>query len=372
MTNKYRGYYKAVDANGNLINYTVGDVVSKDGIYYLATDTITGHSPEHGTRVGWVPLGSSSGGGTGGGGTGGGGTGPTGPTGPTGSDGVTGNTGATGATGDGLFDTTFATGTSLDHSLNFDNINTVSGGGRKFPVLLEDGGVTFDYIRAQDIFLDSEFVFGINSFSISGSATVLIGTGNYSLTSPSRSLSATYQTPGSISVADADVTTNASSDAGFPVDLSSGSATLTGATLIAYPGSKNSSVTFTLGATGSDGSFVTSTDNITFRNNNYYGVSTNTGLTGGGLSTLTGFLDNNRQSSFTLNSGAGEYYYYAYPSSYGVADGDTDFNVGGFDGGFSLLHAGTTAHTNSEGFAETYYIYKSNNAGVGEKVIVVS
>jgi len=246
----------------------------------------------------------------------------------------------------------------------------VSGGGRKFPVLLEDGGVTFDYIRAQDIFLDSEFVFGINSFSISGDATVLIGTGNYSLTG--RNLSATYQTPGSISVAAAEVTTNASSDSGFPVDLSSGSHTLAGATLIAYPGSKNSSVTFTLGATGSDASFVTSTDSITFRNNNYRGVSTNTGLTGGGLSTLTGFLDNNRQSSFTLNSSAGEFYYYAYPSSYGEADGDTDFNVGGFDGGFSLLHGGATAHTNSEGFTETYYIYKSNQAGVGEKVIVVS
>jgi len=245
----------------------------------------------------------------------------------------------------------------------------VSGGGRKFPVLLEGGEITFDYIRAQDIFLDSEFVFGINSFSISGDATVLIGTGNYSLTG--RSLSATYQTPGSISVADADVTTNASSDSGFPVDLSSGSASVA-SNNIAFPASKNSSVTFTLGATGSDGSFVTSTDSITFRNNNYKGVSSNSGLTGGGLSTLTGFLDNNRQSSFTLNSSAGEFYYYAYPSSYGEADGDTDFNVGGFDGGFSLLHGGATAHTNSEGFTETYYIYKSNQAGVGEKVIVVS
>ena len=61
MGNKYRGYYKAVDANGNLITYNPGDVVRKNGLYYLATDTIIGHSPEHGTRVGWVSLGSSGG-----------------------------------------------------------------------------------------------------------------------------------------------------------------------------------------------------------------------------------------------------------------------------------------------------------------------
>ena len=75
MDNKYRGYYKAVDASGNLITYNPGDVVSKNGINYLATATITGYSPEHGTRVGWVSFGDGSGGG----GTGGGGTGPTGP-----------------------------------------------------------------------------------------------------------------------------------------------------------------------------------------------------------------------------------------------------------------------------------------------------
>ena len=71
MDNKYRGYYKAVDASGNLITYNPGDVVSKNGINYLATATITGYSPEHGTRVGWVSFGDGSGGGTGGGGTGG-------------------------------------------------------------------------------------------------------------------------------------------------------------------------------------------------------------------------------------------------------------------------------------------------------------
>jgi len=264
-----------------------------------------------------------------------------------------------------LFDTTHETGTTLNHSLNFDNINTVVGDGRKFPVLLADGSITFDYIRAQDIFLDSEFVFGINSFSISGSDTVLIGSGNYSLSG--RSLSATYQTPGSISVSAASVRTNASSDSGFPVDLSSGSASVA-SNNIAYPASKNSSITFTLGATGSDASFDSATDTITFRNNNYNGTSTNAGLTGGALVSLTASLDNNRSSTFSVNAGAGEYIYYAYPSSFG----DASFTVGGFAGGFSKLHGGATAHTNSAGFSETYFIYKSDNANLGSTEVVVS
>ena len=97
MDNKYRGYYKAVDASGNLITYNPGDVVSKNGINYLATATITGYSPEHGTRVGWVSFGDGSGGG----GTGPAGTGDTGPQGPIGNTGPagTGNTGNTGNTG---------------------------------------------------------------------------------------------------------------------------------------------------------------------------------------------------------------------------------------------------------------------------------
>jgi len=87
MDNKYRGYYKAVDASGNLITYNPGDVVKKNGINYLATNTITGYSPEHGTRVGWVSFGGA------------GGTGPTGSAGGTGSTGSAGGTGPTGSAG---------------------------------------------------------------------------------------------------------------------------------------------------------------------------------------------------------------------------------------------------------------------------------
>jgi hypothetical protein len=291
-----------------------------------------------------------------------------GPPGPQGIDGGASSVGATGATGAGLFDTTYTTGTSLDHSLNFHSAGTVSGGGRKFPVLLEDGAITFDYIRAQDIFLDSEFVFGINSFTVTGSANVLIGTGNYSLNG--RILSATYQTPGSIDISAAIVTTDALSDSGFPVDLADGSESLISET-IEIP-AVGTSVTFTLGATGSDNSYVTSAKTIAFKNNNYNGVSTSTGLTGPGLLNLTGVLDDNRQQSFTLNATPNHFYYYAYPSRYPEANPNTDFEVGGFDGGFELLHGGATAHTNASSFAETYSIYRSENASLGPTEVVVT
>jgi len=86
------------------------------------------------------------------------------------------------------------------------------------------------------------------------------------------------------------------------------------------------------------------------------------------LLSLNSNLDNNRNYSFSDNAGPGEYIYYAYPSSYG----DASFTVGGFVGGFSKLHGGATAHTNSAGFTETYFIYRSDNANLGSTEVVVS
>ena len=157
MANKYRGYYKAVDSNGNLITYEVGDVVSKDDINYLATDTITGYSPEHGTRVGWVSLGGS----------GGNCDCPAGPTGPTGPQGPIGNTGSAGPAGGGA---TLAAGAGMalsgivagvGHTLGIDPTATIhvagvsSAGGitlggnlqttdNNFDILNADGNKVFD------------------------------------------------------------------------------------------------------------------------------------------------------------------------------------------------------------------------------------
>ena len=291
-------------------------------------------------------------------------TGATGATGAQGEQGPAGATGATGATGDGLFDTTYESGTSLDHSINFDNINTQSGGGRKFPVLTDDGSITFDFIRAQDIFTDEEFRFGINTFTISGSAAVLIGTGNYSISD--RTFSATYQEIGGVQVAGATVTSSATG-VGFPVNLVSGSGS---ASSVVYPASSGSSVVFTLNAIGNDAVTDTATDSISFRNNKYYGVTSNSNLSPADLdATLIDELTTNRtDTGIELTGGASEYYYYSYPSKYGAAT----FFVGGFEGGFQLLHGGATGHTNANGFYETYFVYRSTNAELGTNTVVVT
>jgi hypothetical protein len=272
--------------------------------------------------------------------------------------------GSGGATDGYILTAKFEENTGITHSINFDDINNVTGKGRKMLFLEDDGMVRFDFCRAQDIFLDSEFVFSVESFTISGASAELIGVGNYSLTG--RTFNASYPTnaadPSAASISASGTNT------GFPFSLidpyTSGSAS--GKT-VAYPGAKNQSVTFTIGATSTEGEYDEATDTIVFRQNNYWGVSSNGALDGTGLIGLgSSALSTSRSRSFSVTAGSGEYIYYAYPTSYGLAT----FTVGGFAGGFSLL--GTYSHTNANSFVENYYIYRSDNTNLGSTTVVVS
>lgn len=78
-------------------------------------------------------------------------------------------------------------------------------------------------------------------------------------------------------------------------------------------------------------------------------------------------LDNNRNTSFTLNPGAGEHIYYAFPSSFGTPT----FEVNGFPGGF-VLEAGAVAVTNGFGVTENYDLWKSVNANLGNTTVTVT
>lgn len=272
--------------------------------------------------------------------------------------------GGGGATDGYILTAQFDTNTGITHSVNFDNINTVTGKGRKMLFLEDDGLVKFDFCRAQDIFLDSEFVFSVESFTLSGASAVLIGVGNYSLNG--RTFNASYPENAADPTA-ANIRCNVT-NTGFPFALTtpftSGSAN--GKT-VAYPGSKNQSVVFTIGATSADGEYDEATRSLVFRQNNYWGVSSNTALDGTGLIGLGGSaLSTGRSRSFSVTAGSGEYIYYAYPTSYGTAT----FTVGGFAGGFSLL--GTYSHTNANSFVENYYIYRSDNPNLGTTTVVVS
>ena len=292
--------------------------------------------------------------------------GNTGATGPTGPAGATGNTGAT---GDGFFDITHPTNTSRTHSINFDTIDTVTGSGRKFPVLLDDGSITFDYIRAQDIFKDSEFSFSVNSLTISGATTVLIGSGTYSLSG--RSFTISYTLPPGISVTSASIDSSSDPGSVYPINLISPFTNASAIGSVSYPTTSGGTVTFTATANSTSGSGSASRS-LSFLNYFYSGVSSNSNVDATGLTSLGSVTkelrSNNNGDSFTANAADGEYIYYAYPSKYG----ESEFSVGNFPGGFELLHGGAVSHTNESGFTEDYFIYKTINTGLGNTVVSVS
>lgn len=99
----------------------------------------------------------------------------------------------------------------------------------------------------------------------------------------------------------------------------------------------------------------------------YYGVKTpGASIDNVLVKSLTKTLQSARRKTFTVTAGVGQYIWYALPVSYGACK----FNVGGFDGGFSL--AETISFTNDAGYTENYYIYKSDNANLGTQTVEVS
>ena len=199
-----------------------------------------------------------------------------GPTGPIGFQGAQGPAGG----GGGFFDGPYPTGTNISNTINYNSIGTVTGTGRKFPVLLDDGSLTFDYIKTTDL-INS---FTVSSFVLSGAASVLIApSGSYSLNG--RTFTAAY-TPALLDVEAASISVD-TSNVGYPLSLSPPYTTVSAnGTSIPYPASKNTTVTFTITATASDGSSDTATDTLSFRQYNYWGVTANSNISVGDLISL--------------------------------------------------------------------------------------
>lgn len=84
------------------------------------------------------------------------------------------------------------------------------------------------------------------------------------------------------------------------------------------------------------------------------------------LFNLSSALSGTKSRKITVNSSNNYYIWYAYPARLGNAN----FKVGGFDGGFELYT--TFTHTNSSGYQESYYVYKSDNHGLGNTTIEIS
>lgn len=107
---------------------------------------------------------------------------------------------------------------------------------------------------------------------------------------------------------------------------------------------------------------------LSFLNNVYYGVAAIPSAVNSAFVTglTTKVLASTRARSITLNVTSGKYAWYASPTRLGACT----FKVGGFDGGFQP--AQTVSVTNSSGYSENYYVYRSTNANLGSTTIVIS
>lgn len=126
--------------------------------------------------------------------------------------------------------------------------------------------------------------------------------------------------------------------------------------------------TFTITATDARTASDSMNSSINFLNGRYWGIGTVTSaddINNAFVLGLTKELSSSRTKTFTVNAGAGQYIYYAIPSAFGTPS----FFVGGFEGGFDLLK--NFEFQNSEGYSESYNVYKSTNANLGNTTVEV-
>jgi hypothetical protein len=126
--------------------------------------------------------------------------------------------------------------------------------------------------------------------------------------------------------------------------------------------------TYTLEVKDEKGKTDTSYAYVKFYNGVYYGVAEEPASYNSnfikGLSKPS--LQSSRAKTFPVTAGDREYIYYCLPTRLGTPN----FNIGGFDGGFEK--ASTIQFTNASGYPESYDIYKSENANLGDTTVKVS
>jgi hypothetical protein len=129
----------------------------------------------------------------------------------------------------------------------------------------------------------------------------------------------------------------------------------------------NASVTFTI--TGSDGvSGANRSASLFWRPRVYWGTGAAGGNSEAFIEALAGSaLQASRAGTFTVNATGSLKIYWAAPASYGTPT----FTVGGFAGGFNLNTSAVTV-TNVFGIAQTYQVWESSTAGLGNTTVTVS
>ena len=112
---------------------------------------------------------------------------------------------------------------------------------------------------------------------------------------------------------------------------------------------------------------VTASSAINFLNGVYYGAAAvPAAYDSAFILGLTKKLASSKTGTVNVTAGDGQYIYYCYPTRFGAAT----FVVGGFTGGFELV--GTISFTNASGYTENYYVYKSEQVGLGALKVEVS
>jgi hypothetical protein len=100
---------------------------------------------------------------------------------------------------------------------------------------------------------------------------------------------------------------------------------------------------------------------VSFANRIYYGAAAD-------LTTVTNLgsvLSNDPERTITVDAGTGQYIVYAIPARLG----DVTFFVSGFEGGFEDPVEQTL--TNGSGYQETYKVYRSTNANLGNTTVEI-
>lgn len=118
--------------------------------------------------------------------------------------------------------------------------------------------------------------------------------------------------------------------------------------------------TYTL-AVGDGQTTASKSASVSFANQIYYGVASNLD----NVTSLTKVLSNTKGRTITVNAGAGQYIIYAIPARLG----NVTFYVGGFEGGFESPVEQTL--TNASGYSETYKVYRSTNASLGNTTVEI-
>ena len=129
----------------------------------------------------------------------------------------------------------------------------------------------------------------------------------------------------------------------------------------------SSNRSWTLTATDDKDATASKAVTLSFYNGIYYGVAGAVSpYNSDFIKGLTKTLRDSKLTSFSADAGSGQYIYYCLPTRLGACN----FTVNGFTGGFTLV--ATISFPNVSGYSENYYIYRSDNAGLGSTSVTVS